>query len=564
MRVACALALALVTIAPARRARADATDVPALVKLIDDQGDLDRATWKEKRREAAKKLAQSKDRRAVPVLVKLAETETFDIVGEIAIEGLGALGDPAAIPTLQKIAGDNARDPGQRELARKALAKLGATADARPSGGDGSGSGTGSAGGTTGGGDGARVDKPLGGGTAGTAALPDAPSLPDDTLAAYERLTFAGGTANLLYDTVQKRTELNADITGTYQKRVDRQSLAWGANATAHVVTGVVGQSSVHSRLANVQVGGDGEVRLYGGQFYGVGRAAAALELDYLSATNAMNPNGDIKATQTFADLELAAGAGYGRVLDVGAAIRVRRLARTLDAARALGKPIDAATSRRLQLAWWALRGERSSYRALVTTVAILREVGILLSEPDAGLAYELLTVLRDTWLYVRPSGLDLQLAVSEGYLSRPADPMGTERGQIAQLLVRAGYGQQLADDKLEISGNGYARLRVVAPMGEPSPWALGATASVRRFTYGEHGDPFGLVDVTGVVALSTDDLMNSHKSLRIAGEVGFTYWLNQASGLRLAGQLVQDSGRVFLGASLAATYGLLDGTFAR
>src|SRR6185437_14945265 len=87
-------------------ARAQSADVPGLIKLVQNQpNDMDRSTWKEKRRDAARKLAESKDRRAVPVLIKLAETETFDIIGEIAIEGLGTLGDPSAVPTLQQIVG---------------------------------------------------------------------------------------------------------------------------------------------------------------------------------------------------------------------------------------------------------------------------------------------------------------------------------------------------------------------------------------------------------------------------------------------------------------------------
>jgi len=82
-------------------------DVPAQIKLVETQpADMDRSTWKERRRDAARKLGQSKDRRAVAVLIRLAETETFDIIGEIAIEGLGNLGDPAAVPTLQKIAAE--------------------------------------------------------------------------------------------------------------------------------------------------------------------------------------------------------------------------------------------------------------------------------------------------------------------------------------------------------------------------------------------------------------------------------------------------------------------------
>ena len=102
-------------------AHAQNADVPALVKLIETQpSDMDRPAWKEKRRDAAKKLAQSKDKKAVPELMKLAETETFDVIGEIAIEGLGNLGDAQAVPLLQRIEADPSRDRGQRDKARAA------------------------------------------------------------------------------------------------------------------------------------------------------------------------------------------------------------------------------------------------------------------------------------------------------------------------------------------------------------------------------------------------------------------------------------------------------------
>jgi len=130
----------------ASTAHAQGVDVPCLIKLIENQpSDMDRSTWKEKRRDAARKIVQSKDKRGVPVLIKLVETETFDIIGEIAIEGLGNLGDASAVPTLQKIANDNAREKSQRELAKKALAKLGVPYDPAATGGTG-GTGTGGTG----------------------------------------------------------------------------------------------------------------------------------------------------------------------------------------------------------------------------------------------------------------------------------------------------------------------------------------------------------------------------------------------------------------------------------
>jgi hypothetical protein len=103
---------------------------------------------------------------------------------------------------------------------------------------------------------------------------------------------------------------------------------------------------------------------------------------------------------------------------------------------------------------------------------------------------------------------------------------------------------------------------------GEPSPWAVGVTGRMRRFTYGEHGEPFGVLDLTGDIAGSSNgsaDMNNpSDKALRIMGELGFTYIVNQASGIRVAAQLAEDSGTLFFGASLQATYGFLDGSYAR
>jgi len=574
-----------------RSAVAQPADVPALVKLVETPpADLDKSAWKEKRRDAARKLAQSKDKRAVPVLIKLAETETFDIIGEIAIEGLGNLGDPTAVPVLQKIANDGAREKAQRDLARKALGKLGAstagtgTTTAPPSpittGGTTPNTGSGAPSTpTTAPGEqpppdvGSSVGSALlgGGATRSSADQPTLPSLPDDTLAAYERITFALGTANLGYDTVRKRAAVDVDVAGSYAKRVEREHMAWGWDTGAHLVAGYInpdGRAQV--RGAQLNLTANSEARFYSGKIYGVGKAAAALQLDYISNVQAMDNGNDTKDTRTNADLQIALGGGYGRVLDVGAAIRVRRLARMLDTAKALGKPIDPTTARRLELTWWALRGERSSYRALVSTVAILREAGILLVEPDAGLTYELLSVLRDSQLFLRPSGLDLQLAVSEGYLRRPSEqgqvaPSG-EEGRVELLLASAGYGAQLANDTLEVSGTGYARLRLFAPDTQPAPWALGATARMRRFTYGEHGDPIGAFDLSGDVRISDDNplnVMDDEIGLRVAGQLGFTWWLNQASGFRLAATVAADGGQLFIGAQLQATYGFLDGTFA-
>src|SRR5262249_42085033 len=157
------------------------------------------------------------------------------------------------------------------------------------------------------------------------------PVVPDDALAAYERITFAGGTANVGYDTARKRVDLDADVAGLYQKRVERETSAWGWNAGAHVVGGYINPSrTALSRGLQVDLTADAEARLYKGAAYGIGRAAGAAQMNYVADIDA---NGNqLKNTRFTADLQVAVGGGYGRVLDVGAAIRVRQLGRTLEA----------------------------------------------------------------------------------------------------------------------------------------------------------------------------------------------------------------------------------------
>ena len=66
------------------------------------------------------------------------------------------------------------------------------------------------------------------------------------------------------------------------------------------------------------------------------------------------------------------------------------------------------------------------------------------------------------------------------------------------------------------------------------------------------------------MLQISNDDLMNSQIGQRLTGQLGFTWWLNPASGVRLAATIGEDRGAIVFGAELTATYGLLDGTFAR
>jgi len=543
-------------------ASAQGTEVPALIEIIETQpSGMDRVTWKEKRRDAARKLGTSGDKRAVPVLIDLAEGEAFDIIGEIAVDGLGQLGDRSAIPVLQKIAADETRDETQREKARKALAKLGG-ADAepepdRPEPEPDTGTGT----------------EPETGTGSGSGALfgpepaaPGGPSWGDDVLGATERLTFALGSAHLGYDTMREQLDFDLDVAGRYRKSVDKERAAWAYGADARVIAGTTNPDGpATAKLGIAAVTGDGEFRVYGGsELYGIAFGRARLEGSRLSVTD---DAGALNSDRWIAlDAQFAFGGGYGRVLDVGTRLRVARIATALERARALGRPIDDQIARRLQSAWWALRGELGSHRTLTSTVAILRDAGVLLGEPDAGMTYELLEILEDPQLAGRMSGVDVHLAFGEGFLQRWRYPTeedtGLDEGRLEELLLRARYARQVGETS-DLAGSAFARYRVFAEDGAPAPWAVGIEGRWRTFVYGDHFDPRGALDVGAELAASNDDLDQTEMGARLGGELGWSIVISRASSIRVAGEAAYDSGELFVGASIEAVYGLVDGAFA-
>lgn len=585
LAAACGAAAAIVWVAPVR---AQAGDVAGWIALVEKQPDgVDRPTWKEQRRGAAQKLAASGDRRAVAPLLKLAENESFDVIGEIAITGLGALGDPSAIPVLERIVGDASRDRGQRDLARKALAKLGAKpgtattatptpppptpppptpppptatpvaptpirptptpaielapVEATPA--------------PTG----------LGSDLLGTPqpAVPGGARWSDQILASTEQLTFAIGAASLDYDSVRDRTVVDLDVSSRYAKRLEQDKTAYGFGVGARLIAGLLNpEGAATSRATLVNVDGNGEFRAYVGPgVYGIGRGVLAVQATYLGVTRDEDPAS--KDGRFATDLGVAIGGGYGRVLDVGPRLRVRQLEALLEQARALGRPIDDDLAARLQSAWWDTRRDRTAYRQLTATVAILRDAGVLLGEPDAGTTYALLEVLRDPSYDHRPSGFDVSLQIGEEYLMREDDLMIPE-GRTELAMVRATAARQLglASDAI---GHLDARYRILTDDTTPAPWRVEAGGAWRRFVHAEHGELMGTLDVHAEVVASEDDLEESTDlGFLVGGGAGWTWQLSRASAIRAGAELRFDSGEVFAGASISASYGWLDAAFAR
>lgn len=528
--------------------------VGSLIELVRRRPDgKDRNTWRDERRDAARELGDSGDKRAVPVLVEIVETEAFDAVGEIAIVALGKLGDPRAIPALQSVVADSSRDRFVRKAARSSLEKLGASPSTSDD--DNNDEDDTSALASTG------LTSLSSGSAIGSESLKLAPAFGDDMLEARDELTIAVGQSRLEYDTISSEASLNGQASSHYLRLRERKQLALRYEGRGDVVAGAVNYEGddASSRLASVNLAGAAEARLYtkGGTLFGLGRATALVGVDYLYI-NRPGPDNSTREKFLAADLALAIGGGYGRVINLGESMRVVRIEEVLRRRKILGRAISSELSERIMRAWWQLRHEQGFHDRLTATVALLREAGVLLGEPDAGASYAILQVLQDGQLNQRTRGLKVQLAIGESLLMRD-DDLGLEEGRIESLLSKVSYGRQNSAGDNELRVEGFARYRILAEEGEATPWAASVQANWRDYHYSPNFDPIGALELGAALGASSDGLDDSEMATRLTGSAGWLWVPSRATRFRLAGEVRLEGGEMFVGALFAGEYGAID-----
>ncbi len=547
--------LATAIVAPSTSWAQEEDRVVDLIELVRKRpSGKDRDAWRDERRDAARELGTLGDTRAVPVLIQIVKTEQFDAVGEIAIVSLGKLGDEQAIPVLQEVASDSSRDRFVRKAARSALKKLGAKPDSDSGNDDPSDETEGVL--ATSGLGAVSVSAPT---SAGSVKL--APDFGDDILAASDQLTFGVGDGQLAYDTVRKEASFNGQAGARYLRIREGKSMALRYEGRGDIVSGFVnydGEDS-SSRLATVNVAGAAQARFYegSGRFFGIGSASGIFGLDHLR----INRPGDENTTRKnlfSGELDFFLGAGYGRVLDIGEALRVRRIESVLKGRKLLGRPIRPDLAERIMRAWWLLRSEIGFHNRLVATVALLREAGVLLGEPDSGTSYAILQVLSDGQLSHRKEGLQVHLGLGESVLLRD-DDLGLEEGRIETVSSVASYGRQNVSGDSEVRAEGVARYRVLAEDGEASPWALLGTVHWRDYHYGKNYDPIGALDLGVDAGASKDGQDDSELATRIGGSIGWLWIPSRASRFRVAAEGRLEASEVFLGVTFEGRYGLID-----
>ncbi len=547
------VALALMLLA-LRGADAQPDDSAALITILETKPEgMETATWKEKRRAAAVELGRRKDPKAVAALIRVVRAEEFDIVAEHAMIALGKIGDPTARAVLEQAAADKNRDADARRAARKALDALGGS-----SAGDGDGDGDGNGNGD-GDGDATRGGRLFGEST----ETPKGPRFADDAISVSERLVFALGDASFTFDTIRETPSFQGNAAAEYVRREERERLGLDYGARAAVAAGGLnapGAGGSSQTLAS-SVTVDIEARAYFGTqpLFVFGGAALGLSL----TVNRIIRSGadDTREKRLGLDGSLRVGAGMGRIIERGQALRVARIELVLKRAKLLGRPITGDLAEKLLSTWWALRGDRSTHRQLVATIAILRDAGVLLEDPSASTVYKILNVLGDGRLASRPEGFAAAVGISETFIVRD-DALELDEGRAENVIARARYGKQQTTGETELVGSAAGRFRVLAAEDGASPWLVAASAALRRTMYNDTFDSLGALEVVGEVGASDDGGDNSSTATRVGGTIGWIFSLNRASQVRIAAEASFESSELFVGATLSGSYGFLDVSF--
>jgi hypothetical protein len=518
-------------------------------------------TWLEQRREAARELGRLKDRRAVPVLLKIIGKERFDVILEIAIDALGEIGDKRAVEPLRRLLNDPSLDSYVRDAVAGALKKLGADEGIEP------------------------VMPPVKPPVKPPPVKPPVKPLPDDKdlatrlaqelnpfgelppvearvpadlLGKTDRWQIIGGSADVRWDSAAGQTVTRLDLGTRYFRQVERKSYGY-------TVDGALDLGFRYDDTSRTDASWDlshgltvnPEIRFYpfrhdlpklfgqvsGGAGYGVGLADHPMFLD---------------RRFTFAGhVSVGGGPGYGRILDMGPRLRLRRLEFVLKKAGILNGSIDRAVGDQIIHTWYHERNRIGSFTHLGYTLDILRRANLLAKEHvDPATTYRLVRILDDPQLDDRPAGIMLRL----GYGYARSFVKDVDDTTMAFLYLTGEYIRQKIRSSLE------GRLRFFYEMyNDPDHYGVSAEGGYNAFLYSSTYDPLGALGATVSLGLSNQPgAVFDDGGLAFQALVGgsYTRFFNRGSAVvaSLRGGLQNRAPLILF--TLEARYGIAPGSF--
>jgi hypothetical protein len=530
---------------------------------------MTRETWLEQRREAARELGRQKDRRAVPILLKIIAKERFDVILEIAIDALGEIGDKRAVEPLKKLLNDPSLDSYVRDAVAGALKKLGA-APAKP------GLGTEPKPGPKPGPKRplkpverpepledkqertdlalrlAQEQQPFG-------DLPPLDlKLEADLIARSDQWRIVAGSGSLLHDGQADMTSGGATAFTYLARQVERKAYGYSVDGRLDVgfnLTDTGQRDAAWSLNQSVQV--NPEIRYYpfrrdlpllfgqisGGTGYGLALTKQAQALDSRFAFTG--------------NVSVSGGPGYGRIYNVGPRLRLRRLQYHMKQAGLLTANIDRAVADQIIYAWYHLRNEIGSFKHLGYTLDILRKAGLLARDTiNPALTYKMIRILDDPYLDLRQAGYMFRL----GYGYARSMIKGADDYTMAFLYATGEYSYQKVKRAFE------ARLKFLYEMwNDPDSFSLTAETGYSHYFYNEHLDALGKLSATltgGVSQAPGGNYGSGALGYQVLVGGAYTRYFNRGTLVRASLKGGIDTGAPLVMLTLEAEYGLATGSF--
>lgn len=572
-----------------------------LIRILQERpAGMPREEWQEQRREAVRELKRRRDKRAVPALLEIVRHERLDVLLEMAISALGELGDRRAIEPLRQLSADPSLDSYVRNEATEALRKLGATVDNRAEHSERSSTqmeelprldtsaaaneqprrryekgyrisgdeqvwrqpGRSAVGGrksawTT---KSLEEEKNSPSSTAISPIVPIDLSLERGLLAKSEEWKIGIDKLGYQYDGAAERKSGALGLQGKYRQYMEKEKLGYslaGGTSSSFLMAQANTEASVWQISQMLQAAAEGRYYLIsessssvkGGYF-----AQIACGLSESASWGRASANIQENSAATLS-LSCGAGPGWGRVINVGALLRLRRFERALRASGLVLNGIPTEIGNKLQLIWFKQRNTIGVWQQLDYSLALLEQHG-LLSTKDIGsqTAYRLIRILEDPQPNDRPAGLLFRL----GY--------GAGRTMISQLddyFLSFVYGGIEYDVQKDSLTSFTSKLRLFYQLAnEPEVWGASLDLGYTRYLYGEQEDPLGGISTFAQLGYSDQSTSNARTAKVLLG-AGYSRFFDRASRLTLSllGGVENQAGLIML--NLEFEYGLASGHIA-
>lgn len=541
---------------------------------------MDEDEWRKQRRDAARELGDERSEEAVDALIDVVETERYDAVLSIAMDSLARIGNPRAIPALQKVYADRSIDSFVREDAAKAIRALGGTPqdDARLTGKADSGAGP-------------KTERVVQGpqlGVMGEASAPEdtfedtskrkrkQKPLPANLRARDRDIGFVVGALDIRVNTLSDETPMFANAgLGAFADYVDERD-KWGWNIS----------SSLNASYRNGDVTAspdpadpdDGDLQFiqetlaasagahyYFGKtdFHVFGQLGVSQRLAVITAeTVDGGPPDETSDTRFALDVTPAAGFGWGRYLNAGSDIMVDAIVRVLEQENILARPLDDAARKAIRDAVYRYSNAFSTYPRVASVVQVLQDGGFLARRAGARLLYRLRSVVEDPSFLNRMQGIRARVGflwsqpvAQDDFFRRANDPIGAPF-----LQFEAGF--QL-DRERQVT----ADLRGWYDIIDQGGFTADAGARYTRFLHSEFDDYRGqwFAGLRGGASLRQYDLPDGAPDevlgYRAVAQAGYAYGFQRGSEIGVAVNAGVDSGGFVVGAGLALRFGIARGS---